>query len=496
MQVQVATSRIWCWAFLVAVLAGGIVSTSAAGDDRSEEVLRKELAAVQRELATLVEGDGAPRDYREFRKVQRAVSELRAEHQKELRGPQERLRALQQREAVQQWQEKIRRASEQRNELYRSLQSAIHTRAREQHEQRKRELAAIAAAEVPEAGELGFSVFTYPIVDGSTSAQPLGTIIACKVLGCPYQWEATSPYSRRWGLLEESADVSAVLNAAWGPPAAARAAPAHFSSAHSPSFTLTGYRPVPTVAEGADRKSARLATIIRSLIVHHSGTHGAYENVIRGNAELGLVARRPSPDELELAKGMGVQLSVTPVAMDAFVFIKNHENPVDNLTTGQIRAIYAGEVSNWKDVGGADQPIRAYMRNDNSGSHELMKSLVMKDTPFYEPERGHRPGLIQHGMGGPYLVLSHDQRGLAYSVYYYEHFMAGSPNTEVIAVDGVVPSHETIRTGKYPYATEVYAVMRADAAPDSDAARLRAWVLSDEGQAVVRESGYVPVKGP
>ena len=79
------------------------------------------------------------------------------------------------------------------------------------------------------------------------------------------------------------------------------------TSAHSPSFTLTGYRPVPTVAEGADRKSARLATVIRSLIVHHSGTHGAYENVIRGNAELGLVARRPSPDELELAKGMGVQ---------------------------------------------------------------------------------------------------------------------------------------------------------------------------------------------
>jgi phosphate transport system substrate-binding protein len=71
--------------------------------------------------------------------------------------------------------------------------------------------------------------------------------------------------------------------------------------------------------------------------------------------------------------------------------------------------------------------------------------------------------------------------------------MSGSPRTRTIAVDGVEPTYETIRQRKYPYTTEVFVVTRKGIVPTDPAARLRNWLLSPEGQSVVRESGYVPL---
>lgn len=96
-------------------------------------------------------------------------------------------------------------------------------------------------------------------------------------------------------------------------------------------------------------------------------------------------------------------------------------------------------------------------------------------------------------MFGIYLRLTGDERGIGYSVYYYERYMSGSPRTRVIAVDGVEPSTETIASRKYPFVSEVFVVTRGDLPPTAPARRLRDWLLSAEGQAVVRESGYVPL---
>jgi phosphate transport system substrate-binding protein len=234
--------------------------------------------------------------------------------------------------------------------------------------------------------------------------------------------------------------------------------------------------------------------MVNKMLVSHDGTHGAYEKVIQSESDMGLVARPPSPDELDLAKEKGVELEAVPFALDAFVFIKNYRNPVTSLTIRQIQDIYAGKITNWTAVGGDDSAIRACQRNRNSGSQELMEKLVMKDIPFKDVPDRHAPKTVLYGMGGPFLALSRNEEAIAYSVYYYEHFMAGSPDTELLAVDGVLPSYDTIHAGTYPYVTRVYVVTRKGLAPDSQAAKLRNWLLSDEGQAVVRESGYVPIR--
>jgi phosphate transport system substrate-binding protein len=127
-----------------------------------------------------------------------------------------------------------------------------------------------------------------------------------------------------------------------------------------------------------------------------------------------------------------------------------------------------------------------------------MKELVMKDVPLY-PATGTNAGakqLVGRLMSTPYLQITSDELGIGYSVYYYEHFMSGSPRTRMIAVDGIEPNPETIGGRKYPYVSEVFVVTRNGLPSDSPAAKLGAWLLSPEGQLVVRASGYVPYLVP
>jgi phosphate transport system substrate-binding protein len=215
--------------------------------------------------------------------------------------------------------------------------------------------------------------------------------------------------------------------------------------------------------------------------------------LIEGRSDIGLLARPPSSAELELSRAKSVDLEFTPCALDAFVFLVNKANPVRNLTRKQIQDIYSGKITTWESVGGSGR-ITAYQREENSGSQQLMNKLVMKDVPLYDPkDYKDGPQLIGQIMSSTFLSLTSDEHAIGYSVYYYEHFMSGSPRTRTIAVDGVEPNSETIGKRKYPYLCEVLVVTRKGLGHDAPAAKLRAWLLSPEGQSVVRASGYVPL---
>jgi phosphate transport system substrate-binding protein len=202
------------------------------------------------------------------------------------------------------------------------------------------------------------------------------------------------------------------------------------------------------------------------------------------------VARKPSPDEISLANQKDVELEITPVALDGFIFIVNAENPVSDLTTEDIQDIYTGKITNWKEVGGSDTEISAYQRNENSGSQELMKTLVMKDLEF----QNNLGEMILYGMMGPINMISEDQQGLGYSVFYYKEFIAPNDKLKSIAVDGVKPTSDTISDQSYPYTTKVYAVIRKDLEVESSAYKMRNWLLTEEGQDIVEKSGYVAVE--
>ena len=223
-----------------------------------------------------------------------------------------------------------------------------------------------------------------------------------------------------------------------------------------------------------------------------STTDYAWRNLVTGKADL-LLVYEPSAETKKLIDESGVKLKITPVGVDALVFIVNEKNNVKNLTTKQIQDIYSGKISNWKGLGGDDQVIEAYQRVLNSGSQTLFLNLVMKDVKPVDPPVKYRV----EGMDGLIEALaSYNDAGnaLGYSVYYYAKKMYAVPGLELISVDGVMPSDETIGDGKYPFLNEYYLVIREDTKEDSETMKLYNYILSNEGKKDIKKAGYVPVK--
>lgn len=291
----------------------------------------------------------------------------------------------------------------------------------------------------PEFQIENLQIENYPRVNGSTSTEPLQTLIACKLFNIKYSW------------------VYAAL-----------------------SFKYT-YRLMPSCETKPD-----VCKYITERIYHH-GTHAAFENLIYKNADIILVARTASNDELDLADSLGVELIETPIALDAFVFINNIHNPVNSLTTKEIQDIYTGKIDLWSEIGGTNIKIRPYRRNPNSGSQELMEALVMKDL-----EMPDLPDMIIFGMMGLINAIEIDREGLGYSVNYYTQYMVKSDSVKRLSVDGVYPDYKSIKNREYVYTTNVYAVIRKDLETTSKAYQLHELLLTTSGQNVIKESGYIP----
>jgi phosphate transport system substrate-binding protein len=277
----------------------------------------------------------------------------------------------------------------------------------------------------------------YPQVDGSTSAHPLQVIIACNILDIEYDW--------------------------------------------FPSWDGT-LRVLPS---NEDSTKEEIADYIRD--IHHSGTHGSYVNLITDSVDVIIVAREPSEDEISLAESLNVSIHTEAIALDAFVFILNTDNPVVGLTVDQIIGIYTGIITNWQEVGGVNVAINPYQRDRNSGSQELMEKLVMQGVPMVDA-----PLMILQGMMGPINRLETDSYGIGYTVYFFNSFMAPRTTIKLCAVNGIIPDSQTIASGSYRYTTKVFTAIRSTLDINSTAYLLWRWLQTQAGQSVVESSGYVP----
>lgn len=119
-----------------------------------------------------------------------------------------------------------------------------------------------------------------------------------------------------------------------------------------------------------------------------NGTTSAYQSLIDGYADV-IFCAQPSEKQLSAAQEAGLTLHLTPIGREAFVFFVNVNNPVTGLTVAQIQRIYTGEITNWQEVGGKRQRIRAYQRDEGSGSQTALQSL-MAGLPLIEPDTEER----------------------------------------------------------------------------------------------------------
>ena len=230
-------------------------------------------------------------------------------------------------------------------------------------------------------------------------------------------------------------------------------------------------------------------TEISDVNVEHSKTHNAYVNLINGETDLILVTY-PSEDEQKLANDNNVELEIVPIVKEAFVFFVNKENPVENLTLSQIQDIYSGKIKNWQDVGGENEPIIEYQRPENSGSQSGMLELVMNGIKMMDPTTE----TVASGMADVIDVISDYNNGknaIGYSYYYYATTMYSSNTIKLLSVNGTKPTYENIQTGLYDIQTAYYAVIRKDEPENGDVRKLLNAMISERGQNVAKEAGYV-----
>lgn len=226
--------------------------------------------------------------------------------------------------------------------------------------------------------------------------------------------------------------------------------------------------------------------------VEYSNTDPAYTKLINNEADL-IVVTEPSEDELKRAQDANVELEVTKVVNEGFVFFVNKDNKVDSLTLEQIRKIYSGEITNWSEVGGADAEIIAYQRPENSGSQTGLYSLVMKGIPVKARTPKEEVTL---SMAGIIEYVSDYENGLdaiGYSYYYYANEMYYNENLKYLGINGVKPTYETIKDESYPILTAYYIVTRKDET-NENVLKLKEDMLSKRGQEVATKAGYVPCK--
>ena len=222
------------------------------------------------------------------------------------------------------------------------------------------------------------------------------------------------------------------------------------------------------------------------------GSDVIYDELLKSKRDL-IFALAPSKQQAEEAEQAGVQYELTPFCMDAFVFFVNADNPVDGLTTEQIRGIYSGKITDWKEVGAPfSTKIIPFQRNEGSGSQTTLQKL-MGDTPIMPPLKEDRLG----GMGdiiNDTANYRNYKAALGFSFRYYSTELLRNDQIKLLSIDGVAPTVENIRNGTYPLVATAYMVSVRPRSANTR--KIVDFMLSPEGQKLVEDTGYVSLGTP
>ncbi|WP_172370759.1 PstS family phosphate ABC transporter substrate-binding protein [Sporosarcina jiandibaonis] len=218
-------------------------------------------------------------------------------------------------------------------------------------------------------------------------------------------------------------------------------------------------------------------------------TGQAYDNLINGDVDM-IFALAPSDAQLNRAKDQGRELKLTPIGKEAFVFFVNAKNPVTGLTTDEVKGIYSGEITNWKEVGGKDKTIRAFQRPEDSGSQTALQQF-MGEVPIMDPPVEDIASLM-----GTIVDQVSDYKNfnnaMGYTFRYYSTEMTQNKRIRLLALNDVEPTIETIRSGAYPITGEFYAITAGSENPHLE--KFIEWMLSEQGQEIIEKTGYVSIQ--
>ena len=220
-----------------------------------------------------------------------------------------------------------------------------------------------------------------------------------------------------------------------------------------------------------------------NITVSESGSGNGAKALLNGTCDVACLSRNLKDSERKAMDEKGVKPVVHVVAFDALPVIVHPSNPVKGLTIDQVRDIYTGKITNWKDVGGADQRIVVISRDTNSGTYETFKDLVLgKDNKIiasaeYTGSNGGMRQRVQMTRGAiGYAGLGFVDRTI-----------------KALEINGVMPSAETVSAKQYPLSRELYLFTNGEPAANTLAGKFLGMSRTEKGREIIEEIGFVPV---
>lgn len=205
-----------------------------------------------------------------------------------------------------------------------------------------------------------------------------------------------------------------------------------------------------------------------SALQYHN-TRGAYKGIVDGDIDIAFCAK-PNDAQVQYGLDKGVELELTPIGREAFVFLVNKNNPVDNLLMQELKDIFTGKITNWKDVGGTWRPINVVQRNEGSGSQTALEKLIGEEVKpnYFGP------------LGG----------SLGFSFRFYVEELTKHGHIKMLSLNGVYPNRENVQNNTYPIVSNFFAVTRKGET-NPNVQKVLDFVLSPTGQDIIDEVGYV-----
>ncbi len=235
-----------------------------------------------------------------------------------------------------------------------------------------------------------------------------------------------------------------------------------------------------------------------SIQVTGGGSGTGVAALINGTVNIATISRELKSRELKAAQSRGVFPVKTAVALDGIAIIVNKDNPVDSLTYEQLREIYTGEISNWKDVGGNDLKILLYGRENSSGTYEFFRKSVLYDSLSGSSYEFHASTRVLQGTAALGEAVSYNVNGIGYGGvgYFYNHddlkilkLKNGENSPAISPVLNNKLNEEAIRSGEYLLARKLYCFTNGE--PKGLVKSFIDYTLSDAGQKIVKEMRYI-----
>lgn len=256
------------------------------------------------------------------------------------------------------------------------------------------------------------------------------------------------------------------------------------TAADGASISLKGSDTVLPLAQ-AESEEFMIENSGKSVTVTGGGSGVGITALIDGEVDIATASREMKAEEIEAAKTNGINPVETTIAYDGISVVVNPANPVTELTFDQLRGIYNGTISNWKDVGGEDKEIVVISRDSSSGTYEYFKEEVLQEDEY------RADALTQPATGGIVGEVSQNVNAIGYIGVAYLDDSVKALNLDS-GNGSEAPTSENILSGAYPLSRALYFYTNGE--PAGLTKEFTDFVLSEKGQSLVSEVGYIPLK--